>query len=370
MSTDRFHTLAAAGNRVTVDTEIGHLRALELSHGGRSISPLHVAPWTSDAPIDRLAALAPTEQALAGDFLCAPFCANDIEGGPIHGWTANAPWRLTSESSGAALAEATFTLSRPVMGAEVTKRLRFRAGEPFLYIAHTFTGGSGRLPIGHHAMIRVADTAAISYSPKALVFTGDDAPETDPARGRSLLKYPTRSDDLHAVALAAGGTADLGSYPFAEGHEDVVSLLEGDGSSLGWTAAVREAEDDIVLLLRNARLLPMTSLWMSNGGRYYAPWNSRHTRVLGLEDGRSFGTAGHRASIGDNELTRRGVPTAFDLGAALTIPYVIGAIPRPAGWQRVANVQADGGSLVISEIGGGTVTIPFDGNWLDATATA
>jgi hypothetical protein len=105
---------------------------------------------------------------------------------------------------------------------------------------------------------------------------------------------------------------------------------------------------------------------MSNGGRYYAPWSSRHTRVLGLEDGRSFGTAGHRASIEGNELTARGVPTAFDLGGTLTIPYVIGAVPRPAGWQRVADLREDGNHLVLTEAGGGTITVPFDGDWLSA----
>ena len=362
--TDRFHALALGANRVVLDTEVGHIRALEFGHGGQSIAPLHTAPWVSDAPIDRDAGVFPTEQALSGDFLCAPFCASDVEPGPLHGWTANAPWKLTSQSAGQGAAEATYALSHLVMGAEVTKSFRLRAGEPFLYVAHQFTGGTGRIPVSHHAMIRVSGKAAISYSPKAMVFTGDQPPESDPARGRSLLTYPWQGANIGAVPLAAGGTIDLRSYPVASRHEDVVELIEAPGNTLGWTAVVREAEDDVVILLKDGRVLLQTTLWMSNGGRDYAPWSGRHTGVLGIEDGRSFGAAGHRASIEPNFLTQRGVPTAFELGTDLTIRYAIGAIPRPEGWSRIDSVRLEGNSVILVEAGGAIVNLPFAADWL------
>ena len=368
--TDRFHTLALGQSRVILDTEVGHIRTLEFGQDGRTIAPLHVAPWVTDAPIDRQAALSPTEQALAGDFLCAPFCASDVDGGPLHGWTANAPWTLTAQSEGRETAEATYTLSRPVMGAEVTKRFAWRAGEPFLCVTHEFTGGTGSIPVSHHAMIRVSGTAALSYSPKAIVFTGDQPQESDPARGRSLLKYPFEGTDLGAIPLGAGGTIDVRSYPVAERHEDVVELIETPGHSLGWTAVVREAEDDIVLLLKDGRVLPQTTLWMSNGGRDYAPWSGRHTRVLGLEDGRSFGAAGHRASSAPNALTARGVPTAFELGGTVTIGYAIGALPRPPGWTRIETVRVEGETLVLTSTGGESLTLPFAASWLLGAAAA
>lgn len=364
--TDRFHTLALGANRVVLDTEVGHIRTLEFGHDGRRIAPLHTAPWVNDAPIDRDAAVFPTEQALSGDFLCAPFCASDVEAGPLHGWTANAPWKLTDQSAGQGATEATYTLSHPVMGAEVTKSFRLRAGEPFLYVAHQFTGGAGSIPVSHHAMIRVSEKAAISYSPKAMVFTGDQPPESDAARGRSLLAYPWQGADIGAIPLAAGGTIDVRSYPVAERHEDVVELIEAPTSTLGWTAVVREAEDDVILLVKDSRILPQTTLWMSNGGRDYAPWSGRHTGVLGIEDGRSFGAAGHRASIEPNFLIQRGVPTAFDLGAVLTIRYAIGAIPRPEGWSRIDSVRLEGNSLNLVESGGATATLPFAADWLFA----
>jgi hypothetical protein len=361
---DRFHTLALGRNIAVVDTEVGHLRRLEFASGDRTIAPLHVAPWVNDAPIDRESALSPTEQALAGDFLCAPFCANDVEGGPLHGWTANAPWRVIDEQVTDENAEADYALSRPVMGAQVRKALRFRAGEPFLYVMHTFTGGSGHIPVSHHAMIHANGTAALSFSPKALFFTPEEAPEPDAARGRSLLRYPAQGDDLGAVPLAGGGTVDIRTYPFAERHEDVVCLAEAPGGALGWTAAVRDVDDDIVLLLKDALILPQTTLWMSNGGRDYAPWSGRHTRVLGLEDGRAFGAAGHRASIGPNLLTERGIPTALDLEANPVVRYAIGAVPRPAGWTRIAGIEAEDGTLTLTDTGGAHLSLPFAADWL------
>src|SRR5690606_31363163 len=100
--------------------------------------------------------------------------------------------------------------------------------------------------------------------------------EPDPGRGRSTLQYPARFTDLAAVPLAGGGHADLREYPPAERHEDFVMLVEAPGASLGWAAALRRDEGDIFLSLKNPAQLPVTMLWFSNGGRDYAPWNSRH----------------------------------------------------------------------------------------------
>lgn len=362
---NRFHMLASGQNSVVVDTEVGHLRRLQLGDEQRTIAPLHTAPWVNDDPIDPVSVTAPTEQALSGDFLCAPFCANDVNGGPIHGWTANARWDLVGEEAGVSGAEARFVLSRDVQGAEVTKTLRFNAGQPFLYLEHAFRGGKGDIPIGHHAMIRVTGTAALSFSPKQSYFTPPGPAEGDPARGRSVLRYPSRGTDFSAVPMADGTTADLGTYPLAEKHEDIVSLAEAPGHKLGWTAAVRDEEDDIVLFLRDATALTCTSMWMSNGGRNYAPWSGRHTRVLGLEDTRSYGVGGHRASIGPNPMSDAGIPTAFDLSANPAIRYAIGAIPRPAGWRRVAAVTVAGGIVTLTEQGGAIFTVPFAAGWLD-----
>lgn len=354
MDASRFHTVKLGSNEVVLDTAIGHLRRLVI--GG--IAPLHTAPWVSDDPIDPASETPPTEQALSGDFFCAPFCMSDVEAAPLHGWTANAQWSLgrSDETS------ATYVLSRQVMGARVEKTLAFRDGHPFLYVTHGFDGGAGRVPISHHAMIRAATTVRLSVSPKALFFTPGGTPEPDPARGRSLLKYPAQGTDLGSVPLAAGGSADIRTYPFAEGHEDIIAFSETPGHALGWSAAV--ADDHIVLLLKDARVLPQTMLWMSNGGRYFPPWSSRHTRVLGIEDGCSFGPNGHRASIEPNMLSDGGVPTAIDLASNPRVHYAIGAIPRPAGCSEVSDATTTAAGLILRDVSEATIEVPFDSEWL------
>ena len=82
-----------------------------------------------------------------------------------------------------------------------------------------------------------------------------------------------------------------------------------------------------MLVLKNPAELPVTMLWISNGGRDYAPWSGRHRGVLGIEDGRT--ALGHAASLGDNWLKREGVATAFALGEGRNVSFrhVIGALP-------------------------------------------
>ena len=60
--------------------------------------------------------------------------------------------------------------------------------------------------------------------------------------------------------------------------------IEAQGHRLGWTTVTRPEEGDLFLSLRNARRLPMTMLWHSNGGRDYAPWSGRHFGCLGVEE--------------------------------------------------------------------------------------
>jgi hypothetical protein len=367
---NRFFEMSLGRTGLTLDLEVGHLRSVFFEAGDRVLRPLHTAPWVGDGPIDRASEVPPVEQALSGDFFCAPFSLNDDEGGPLHGWTANAPWRLRTQARSATGVSAEFVLSRAVLGAAVTKRLALREGHPFLYVAHNFDGGSGALPVSHHAMIRVADRANVSFSPKTLFFTPDVAPEPDPQRGRSVLRYPARWTDPRDTPLSAGGTTDLGTYPFATGHEDVVVAIEAPGTWLGWVAAVRTAERDIVLLLKNSIVLPSTMLWMSNGGRSYPPWSSRHDRVLGIEDGRTFGGSGHRASSLPNWLSQSGYPTALKLNPSKATPvrYCIGAIPLPNGWTRVRDVRPVLGSLDIADVSGASVAVPFDNAYLTGDA--
>lgn len=365
---ERYQALEAEGIRLVIDLEGGHLRSLVIERqGGRAVEPLHRAPW-ADEPDDRLPpATAKVERVLSGDFLCAPFAASDVEAGPPHGWTANGSWRhLATEALPGGGTVGRFELVERVMGARVVKELRLIDGHPFVYQRHVFEGGEGALPVSHHAMTRVAGTGRLAFSPKAFGETPAEPLEPDPTRGRSLLAYPARFTSLAAVPLAAGGVADLRTYPFAEGHEDFLMLVEAPEARLGWAAVAREAEDDLFLTLKDARAMPVTMLWMSNGGRAYAPWSGRHRGVLGVEDGRTWSLNGHRASIGPNPLHAAGRPTALALvpGGAIELRYALGGLPLPAGWREIAAIVPAESELRLTEAGGGTLSLPFAAGWL------
>lgn len=122
---------------------------------------------------------------------------------------------------------------------------------------------------------------------------------------------------------------------------------------------MRNAEDDMLVVLKDARMLPVTMLWISNGARDFPPWNSRHTGVLGIEDGRAMGGEGLAASITDNRLTAMGVPTHISLGPRHVIRHAMVSLPRPPGWSEMVDITLHGGELHLREAGGGTMVIPF-----------
>ena len=361
----RFHSLEAQGIALTFDANAGMIRKLAVERDGRRIEPLHTAPWVDEPDIQGDEALPPHLRTLSGDFFCAPFGLNDVEPAPMHGWPCNAAWTMIDtarEPSGGVTAR--FALARPVFGARLVKELTLRDGHPFLYQRHVFTGGRGAITAAHHAMTRMPHGGRLSFSPKAFAETPAAAPETDPAKGRSSLLYPSRTEDLGAVALARGGMVDLRDYPVAERSEDFIMLVEAPGRRLGWAAALRHGTQDLVLSLKDAAVLPLTLLWMSNGGRDYRPWNGRHTGVLGMEEARCYSALGHAASIADNPLSRSGIPTSFELGGTVEIRSVLGGVPVPAGWRDIASVEPAPEGLRIADASGAALTLGYDAAFL------
>ena len=69
--TDRFHTTTADGISVTLDLDIGHLRAVEIDVAGRRLTPFYTAPWVDDPAIAKDASIVPNLRGLSGDFFCA-----------------------------------------------------------------------------------------------------------------------------------------------------------------------------------------------------------------------------------------------------------------------------------------------------------
>ena len=337
--------LAHGDARARIDPEAGNIPHWQV--GGRH--PLHAAPWRDEAAVQDDPAMPKVNKRLAGDFLCMPFGLNDIEPGqPIHGPAANDPWEvLDTDASVARLA-----LSTGVMGARVTREVRL-AG-PCLLQTHVIEGGAGAVTFAHHPMTRMAEGGRLSFSPKRAAMTD---PEPQHA-GHTLWALNQTRGDLMLDCMD-GGRWDLHAYPAGHRVEDFCLLVEARGATLGWTCLMRNFEDDLLLVLKDARTMPVTMLWISNGGRDFPPWNGRHTGVLGIEDGCAMGGAGLAAARGENRLTAMGVPTVIDLGPRHVIRHAMVSLPRPPGWSRLVSVTLAGGRLRLVEAGGAEIAIPF-----------
>lgn len=344
--------IAASGIRFGFDTRTGLLDGFEVEDQGVRIAPLHRAPWVGTGEVMPPDA-APLMATLGGDFFCAPFAASD-EGSPLHGWPANTPWTVVATTAGLVRA----VLDHPVKGATLIKELSVTDGHPFVYQRHIFIGGTGRLPVANHANISLKSGGLIRTSAKSYWETPQNPQESDPARGRSALAYPARSVDPRTFPGLAD-PVDLTRYPWNPRHEDFVVGIEAKGHALGWTAVTRPAEGDLYLSLRDARRLPMTMLWHSNGGRDYAPWSGRHFGCLGVEEG----AADHMLGF-STEADLSG-PGALTLSPEGTVEarHVIGAISWPSG-EPVATVTLDGDALTVTAEGGAQRIVPIRGAFL------
>ncbi|MEL6583748.1 MAG: hypothetical protein AAFQ36_07930 [Pseudomonadota bacterium] len=336
--------LTVGDNALAVAPHLGTLRELRFGE----VSPLHVAPWVDDATILADESLLPVERELAGDFFCAPFGGNDLDRGPSHGWSANSAWEEVARGAN----WVTLELARRIQGARLRKTLRLSGEAPVLHQTHEISGGEGGLTVAHHPMLRLAGGGRVFFSEKRCAVTPDQ-----PLEPTGVLSYPARGEDLRAFP-GRDGEIDLTRLPIGEGHEDFVSLIEAPGARFGWTAVLREAEQDIVVMLKDPRVLPLTMLWFSNCGREYAPWNGRHLGVLGIEDGCAAGADGHRAALGDNAIAREGVPTHLPLGGTHRVEHLIAWFPRPEGWQEIYDVRLEAGRLTVVEQSGETQFIP------------
>jgi hypothetical protein len=353
--------IAADGISLIFDPACGVIDRLVITAEAGELQPLHRAPWL-DSGETLPEHIAPVERRLAGDFFCAPF-AQATQDVPIHGWAANGSWESAGIVGSADRSlSATYHLRQSVSGARLTKHLTLCAGHPVVYQSHVFQGGEGHIPVAHHAMLHVPGGAQLSFSPKGAGRTPPAAPETDPARGRSILAYPQLFDALAAVRCADESVTDASFYPFARRHEDVIVLSEMPGGVLGWSAALATRDGFLFFAIKDARLLPHTVLWMSNGGRDYPPWNGRHLAVIGIEEG-AVGLhlpAGH---CGGDDVSAAGLPTGLSLDESrtTTIRYAFGAVPAPQDWTRVSDIRVTADSLTLTDTGGDTRTVPFLG---------
>jgi hypothetical protein len=349
-----------ASNRVEAFvTQLGgQLGPITFDRKQRKIAPYSVAPWAQEKLDPRTPAML---QALRGDFFCLPFGGNATAFGgekhPPHGETANAKWRPEKcPAGGTSLRLSLKTRIRP---GRVDKEISLRDGEDAVYIRHTIRGMAGPMCMGHHAMLKFPDGEGSGRISTSRFLYGQVLPEIfeqPELGGYSALKVGAEFDSLEAVPLAAGGSADLTRYPARRGFEDLVMMVSDSDLPFAWTAVTFPKERFVWFALKDPKVLRETVFWLSNRGRHYPPWSSRHLNVMGFEDVTAYFHLGLAESARPNPISAKGWPTSLMLNPAtpLVVNYIMGVAAIPPGFDRVAAVApgADNQSLILKAPGG------------------
>ena len=344
----------------------GHLGPVQFRLGRRTVAPLSVAPWAEETLPRGMPALL---QALRGDFFCAPFGGNGTpwrgERHPPHGETANAVWRLEELEHGDDAVTLRARLDLKVRSGRVTKTIVLPEGSPVVAQRHEIAGARGPLSVGHHAMLRFPEEPGSGLIGTSPFVRGQvlPTPFEDPAqRGYSSLRPGAEFTSLAEVPLANGGTADLSVYPARRGFDDLVMITADPELPFAWNAVTFPGQRYVWFALRDPRVLRHTIFWISNGGRHYAPWNGRHTGVLGLEDTTSYFHYGQAESAGANPLRRLGLPTTLTLDPRrpMTVRTLMGVAEVPVRFGRVARIEPAPGGIVLVSAEGKRVAAAVD----------
>jgi hypothetical protein len=352
----------------------GLLGPVEFNLGhGRAIQPFSLAPWAHEK-LDPT--LPPILRALRGDFFCAPF---GIDRGkpyngqvtPPHGETCNAAWKLNTIRSAKGAHRLQAALETAFRPGRVTKEIILRDGETAIYQTHTLEGMTGPLTLGHHPMLKfptrpgsgLISTSSFKFG---LVFP---EPLGVPAEGSySALKPAARFTRLDRVPLALGGHTDLSQFPARKGYDDLVQLATRPATPFAWTAVSFPAEGYVWFSLKNPEILNSTLLWISNGGRYPAPWSGRHTGVMGIEEICGYFDMGVAGSLGNNPMAAVGHPTTLrKADAPLSIPFIMAVAAVPQDFGRVETIRPCPGGIELYSTHARPVHVPLDVSHLHPT---
>lgn len=281
---------------------------------GRQVSPFHIAPWRLDEVAPDLPVIL---HRLRGEWPCVPFGADAPRDLP-HGWAAdgdsftgadvphghasNADWQFVRGGEGLAM-QCIYPENHPIKS--LHRVVRPDPAAAALDFTLTITARREcRLPIGLHPTFRLPQYGQAELIPpnfrQGRVFPLAVEPT-------SLLAPDTVFSDLNAVTTAKGGVIALTHLPLDSMSEDLVQLCGVTGDFVlrypGEGFQVRSSW--------NIDHFPSVLLWVSNRGRSYAPWNSRHT-ALGIEPVCSAFDLGPAVSAGTNPIAAEGVPAAHD----------------------------------------------------------
>ena len=350
----------------------GHLAPVTFSFGRKEVQPFAIGPWAEEDLPDVPTML----RVCRGDFFCAPFGGNAApyrgERHPPHGETANRDWTFESLERSGQVVTLHASLETRVRRGRVDKRLSLRDGHTAVYCEHVLSGFRGPMPIGTHPMLKFPDEpgagriSTSGFKRGHVVATAWERPE---AKGYSWLKIGATFSSLKRVPAHDGSFVDLSSYPARRGYEELVQLVSDPAQPFAWSAVALPRSGYVFFALKDPRVLRETVLWLSNGGRYYSPWNGRHFNVLGVEDVTAFFHLGLAESARPNLLNRAGAPTAVSLSPKrpLRVAHILGLAAIPRDFDEVKSIVPHAGGVKLTARSGRQVVTPLDLDFVAGT---
>jgi hypothetical protein len=253
--------------------------------GGRSVSPLQVAPWEDDARWPGIM------RALRGEWPCLPFGRVDAPSGlPTdfrlqdasdewgHGYGANHMWQRVEQTAHSLTLQITYPSNGEIE--KLVRKIEVEPDSPALVVSLTVHARRDVvMPFALHPTFAVPEVGIeILACPRQSIHSYPVAPE--PGVSRVL---PNRTLTSLTEIPTTHGLMDATHLPLAVNTEE---LLQVAGCEPPFVLRYPEQRAD-VLLDWDARELPDALLWISNGGRAQEPWSGRHF-ALGVEPLNSF----------------------------------------------------------------------------------
>lgn len=306
---------------------------------GRSVSPLHVAPWENEDMADQPAIL----QRLRGEWPCVPFGSvpdrplperwreaqgNTVVSDPAfddpHGFGSNHHWTISAGGEGELLADIEYPPESVIKS--VQRRIVATPGKARLVFELIITARRDcEIPIGLHPCFVLPETPGamrLHTGPHSGVWTHP----LDERQPLSRFAEDQVFADLSVLKSSHGDAVDATALPFAGQSENLLLLTGVEGRLI-----LDNLEQNYRIVLEWDRdVFPSLMLWISNCGRSQRPWFNRHL-ALGAEPVRAAFDLGVGISAASNPLNRAGVPTAwhFAAGENLTTRYSISASVLP-----------------------------------------
>ncbi len=338
---------------------------------GATVQPYFLSPWQERKP--DLSSI-PLLQYLRGDFFCLPFGANaDAVDGrqyQCHGETSAAEWTFADAQQEGTVTRFDFVQKGCVLPTLVHKRLEFHGEQSALYVTHTVGGFTGKMPYGHHTILKMPEANERMYF-SAGAFDLGMTPTTlfsDPANWEyQFLASGATFDAVEAIPtlFKSPATWDYSQYPSPVGYADLFALLKKPAATPAWAAAAYTDAGYLFYSLKNAAELPSTTIWVSNSGRYEEPWNGV-ARCFAIEETCSYFADGWKASIEENALTRRGWKTCGDFQAdkPTAIRHIQGVAAIPKGFTKPAKAEFLPGEVRFTDVNGLAASAKVDWEFL------